>query len=218
MNTAKCDNVTYPNPEKPDEPNTLEPKDDVAQTPVQKPEIGTTLTGDKKAKEITPSEETKLTDTVEYKGLDPSKWYMLEGTLMVKDTGDPLVEHGYEVTVWSEPFQPKKSSGKIKVTFTIDTTKLEGKELVAFETAYRLGGYKKGDSLENTTLTQVAEHKDLKDEGQTVKITEKPAVPPTKGNPPKTGDTALLWLWGILFLGAIGSRSDGCSQRDCPQA
>ena len=124
---------------------------------------------------------------------------------MVKDTGDPLVEHGHEVTVWSEPFQPKKSGGKVKVTFTIDTTKLEGKELVAFETAYRLNGYKKGDSLEKTTLTQVAEHKDLKDEGQTVKITEKPLVPPTKGNPPKTGDTALLWLWGILFLGAMGA-------------
>ena len=204
-NTAKCDNVTYPNPENPDEPDTLEPKDDVAQTPVQKPEIGTTLTGDKNAKEITPSKETKLTDTVEYKGLDPSKWYILEGTLMVKDTGDPLIEHGHEVTVWSEPFQPKKSGGKVKVTFTIDTTNLEGKELVAFETAYRINGYKKGDSLEKTTLTQVAEHKDLKDEGQTVKITEKPAVPPTKGNPPKTGDTALLWLWGILFFGAMGA-------------
>ena len=40
------------NPDNPDEPGTLEPKGDVAQTPVQKPEIGTTLTGNKKAKEV----------------------------------------------------------------------------------------------------------------------------------------------------------------------
>ena len=200
-NTAYCDNVTYPNPEKPDEPNTLEPKNDVAQTPVQTPEIGTTLTGGKKAKEVDPCKETKLTDTVEYKGLDPTKWYMLEGTLMVKDSGDPLVEHGHEVTVWSEPFKPKKSSGKVKVIFTIDTTNLKGKELVAFETAYRLNDYKEGDDLEKTTLTKIAEHKDLKDKGQTVKVKDGPVVSP----PPKTGDRTMLLLWGILFTGALAS-------------
>jgi hypothetical protein len=201
LNTAYCDNVTYPNPENPDEPDTLEPKNDVAQTPVQKPEIGTTLTGDKKAKTVDPCKETKLTDTVEYKGLDPTKWYILEGTLMVKDTGDPLVEHGHEVTVWSEPFQPKKKNGKVKVTFIIDTTDLKGKELVAFETAYRLNGYKKGDDLSKTTMTKVAEHKDLKDEGQTVKVKDGPVVSP----PPKTGDNTMLWIWGIMFTGAFGA-------------
>ena len=200
-NTAKCDNVTYPNPDNPDEPGTLEPKDDVAQTPVQKPEIGTTLTGDKKAKVVDPCKETKLTDTVEYKALDPSKWYILEGTLMVKDTGDPLVEHGHEVTVWSEPFQPKKKKGKVKVTFTIDTTNLKGKELVAFETAYRLNGYKKGDDLSKTTMTKVAEHKDLKDEGQTVKVKNGPVVSP----PPKTGDNTMLWLYGGVFTAAMSA-------------
>ena len=90
-NTAKCENVTYPNPDKPDEPGTLEPKDDVAQTPVQTPEIGTTLTGSKKAKEVDPCKETTLTDVVEYKALDPSKWYMIEGrgsvNTVAKNTG-----------------------------------------------------------------------------------------------------------------------------------
>ncbi|MBR0379485.1 MAG: VaFE repeat-containing surface-anchored protein [Mogibacterium sp.] len=200
-NTAKCDNVTYPNPDNPDKPNTLEPKDDVAQTPVQKPEIGTTLTGDKKAKEIDPCKETKLTDTVEYTGLDPSKWYILEGTLMVKDTGDPLVEHGHEVTVFSEPFQPKKKNGKVKVTFTIDTTNLKGKELVAFETAYRLNGYKKGMDISEVTMTKVAEHKDIKDEGQTVKVKNGPVVSP----PPKTGDDNRLRFFVVLFGGALSA-------------
>ena len=200
-NTAYCENVTYPNPEKPDEPDTLEPKDDVAQTPVQKPEIGTTLTGDKKAKEVDPCKETTLTDVVEYKALDPSKWYMIEGTLMVKDTGDPLVEHGHEVTVWSEPFKPKKPNGKVKVTFVIDTRNLKGKELVAFETAYRINDYKEGNDLSKYTVTQVAEHKDLNDEGQTVLVKDGPVVSP----PPKTGDNTMLWLYGILFTAAMGS-------------
>ena len=200
-NTAECENVTYPNPDKPDEPGTLEPKDDVAQTPVQTPEIGTTLTGSKKAKEVDPCKETTLTDVVEYKALDPSKWYMIEGTLMVKDTGDPLVEHGHEVTVWSEPFQPKKPNGKVEVTFVIDTRNLKGKELVAFETAYRINDYEEGKDLSETTLTQVAEHKDLKDKGQTVLVKDGPEVSP----PPKTGDNTMLWLYGGLFTAAFGS-------------
>ena len=200
-NTAKSENVTYPNPDKPDEPGTLEPKDDVAQTPVQTPEIGTTLTGNKKAKEVDPCKETTLTDVVEYKALDPSKWYMIEGTLMLKDTGDPLVEHGYEVTVWSEPFKPKKPNGKVKVTFVINTRNLKGKELVAFETAYRINDYEEGKNLSETTLTQVAEHKDINDEGQTVLVKDGPEVSP----PPKTGDNTMLWLYGGLFAAAFGS-------------
>ena len=120
---------------------------------------------------------------------------------MVKDTGDPLVEHGHEVTVWSESFQPKKPNGKVKVTFVIDTRNLKGKELVAFETAYRINDYDGKGDLSKTTLTQVAEHKDLKDKGQTVLVKDGPVVSP----PPKTGDNTMLWLYGGLFTAAFGS-------------
>jgi hypothetical protein len=126
---------------------------------------------------------------------------MIEGTLMVKDTGDPLVEHGHEVTVWSEPFKPKKPNGKVEVTFVIDTRNLNGKELVAFETAYRINDYEEGKDLSETTLTQVAEHKDLNDEGQTILVKDGPEVSP----PPKTGDNTMLWLYGGLFTAAFGS-------------
>ena len=152
-------------------------------------------------KEVDPCKETTLTDVIEYKALDPSKWYMIEGTLMLKDTGDPLVEHGHEVTVWSEPFKPKKPNGKVEVTFVIDTRNLKGKELVAFETAYRINDYEEGKDLSETTLTQVAEHEDLNDEGQTVLVKDGPEVSP----PPKTGDNTMLWLYGGLFTAAFGS-------------
>jgi len=199
-NTAKCDNVTYPNPDKPEEPGTLEPKDDVAQTPVQKPEIGTSLSDGAGKKTVAAAKDTQLIDTITYKGLDPSKWYVFEGTLMVKDIGDPLVEHGHEVTVWSEPFQPKKPNGSAKISFIIDTTNLDGKELVAFETAYRVNDYKEGEELSKFTVTKVAEHKDLKDEGQTVKVSKE-----AKRVPPKTGDNNMLWLYGGLFAAAMTS-------------
>ena len=196
-NTAYCENVTYPKPDKPDEPGTLEPKEDVAQTPVQKPEIGTTLTDDKGNKTVAASEKTTLVDTIAYKGLDPSKWYVFTGMLIVKDTKEPYVENGEYLEVSSEPFQPKKSEGKAKVTFTINTSKLAGKELVAFETAYRLNDYKEGDQISKTEKTIVAEHKDYNDEGQTVKITKT-----TSKDTPKTGDERHLWIWiGIIAAG-----------------
>ena len=213
--TLYCENVTYPNPENPDEPGTLEPKEDVAQTPVQKPEIGTTLTDDKGNKSVVASEKTVLIDTIAYKALDPSKWYRFTGTLMVKDTKDPLVENGKPIEVTSEPFQPKKPDGTAKITFVVNTSNLEGKELVAFETAYRLKDYKKGDDLSKVKTIVVAEHKDINDKGQTVKISQKPKdtpketpkdtpTPGTSTGTPKTGDDRNPWLWlGLMAVGVL---------------
>ncbi|MBR2705687.1 MAG: VaFE repeat-containing surface-anchored protein [Mogibacterium sp.] len=167
----------------------------------KKPSIGTTLTGDKGVKTVAASEKTTLTDTIAYEGLDPTQWYIFEGTLMVKDTADPLVEHGHEVTVYSDPFQPKEAKGETKVTFTIDTTNLKGKELVAFETAYRLVGYKKGDDVTKTPFEKVAEHKDLNDKGQTVNIADgnTPVLIPG----PDTGDGSMLKFYMVLLGGAV---------------
>ena len=196
-NTASCTNVTYPNPENPEEPGKLKPKEDYAQTPVQKPEIGTTLTDKDGNKEVVKSAKTTLVDTVEYKGLDTSKWYVITGTLMVKETGDPLVEHGEPITATSKPFKPWRKNGKVKVEFEVDTSGLVGKELVAFETAYRLDGYKKGDNVEKTAKVIIAEHKDLNDKGQTVKIVGVP------GHSPKTGDPShIVWAIALLLLSA----------------
>ena len=117
---------------------------------------------------------------------------------MVKDSGDPLVEHGKPVTVMSEPFKPARPDGTAKVSFIIDTTNLDGKELVAFENCYRLNEFKKGDDVTKADKTVVADHKDLNDEGQTVKVSKT-----AKSVPPKTGDNTMLWLYGMLFAGAF---------------
>ena len=124
---------------------------------------------------------------------------------MVKDSGDPLVEHGHEMTVFSEPFKPKAVKGEAKVTFTIDTTDLGGKQLVAFETAYRLEGYSEGADLSDATLIKVAEHKNLKDKGQTVKIKAEKDNPPVITGGPKTGDSNKLRLYVALLTGAFSA-------------
>lgn len=201
-NTAYCENVTYPRSDTSDEQGTMDSKEDVAQTPVQKPAIGTVLTDGDGNKTVAASEKTLLMDTIAYSGLDPKKWYVFTGTIMVKDTKEPLVEKGKKIEVTSEPFQPKKSEGLAKITFTVDTTKLEGKELVAFETAYRLNGYKEGADMSKITKTVVAEHKDINDSGQTVKITKKPDKTTTVGTP-KTGDNRRIGLWIVVVISGL---------------
>ena len=217
INTAKCENVIYPDSKNPEETKPLEPKEDVSQTPVQKPFIGTTLADEFGKKEVVTGEKTILVDTVAYEGLDTSKWYVIEGTLIMKDTGDPLVENGEEVTVLSEAFRPSKANGFVEIKFEIDTTGLEGKELVAFETAYRINDYVKGMDLEKAEKVVVAEHKDINDEGQTVKLVkadepETPSTPdepstptPKKTDHPKTGDTTNIILPTVLLAAAITS-------------
>jgi len=135
---------------------------------------------------------------------------------MVKDTKEPLVENGVPVEVTSEPFQPKEPDGTAAVTFVVNTSDLAGKELVAFETVYRLNDYKEGTEMDKIEKTVVAEHKDLNDEGQTVKIekpkdtpketpeksTPKKSTPGTSGDTPKTGDTRNPWIWlGLMAAG-----------------
>ena len=215
INTAKSDNVTYPDPKNPEETKSLDPKEDVSQTPVQKPAIGTTLTDEFGKKEIVTGENTVLVDTVSYEGLDTSKWYVIEGTLILKDTGDPLVENGEEITVMSEAFRPSRPNGFVEIKFEIDTTGLEGKELVAFETAYRINDYVKGMDLEKADKVAVAEHKDINDEGQTVRLVkadepDTPTTPETPDTPtpkktdhPKTGDTTNIILPTALLAAAI---------------
>ena len=205
VNTAKCEDTTYPDPKNSDNPVPLEPKEDTSQTPVQKPEIGTTLTDSEGNKEVVTSDKTTLTDKIEFTGLDTSKWYVFEGTLILKDTGDPLVENGEEVVVMSEPFNPSKANGTAEVTFEINTTGLEGKELVAFETAYRINDYEEGMDIAKADKIVVAEHKDVNDEGQTIKMV-KPTEPETPTTPtpkktviPKTGDTTNILLPSALL-------------------
>ena len=144
-------------------------------------EIGTKATVDGK-KEVTASGRVKIEDTVSYKNLTPGKEYTVKGVLMNKATGEPLLADGKEIRS-AFTLKPDKPDGEINITFVFDASGLKtATEIVVFETLYR-------------DDTEIATHADIKDEGQTVKIT-----PPTPDNP-QTGDNSNLGFW--IGLGAV---------------
>ena len=121
------------------------------------PEIKTHAAVDSE-KEIYATEVFTLTDTVSYSHLIPGKEYVLEGTLMDKNTGKAFTENGEAVTA-ETVFTPETPNGTVTVSFTFDSRLIkENTSLVVFETLYKDG-------------KELAVHADIEDEDQTVKVT-----------------------------------------------
>ena len=132
--------------------------DDEDQT-VYIPKIHTTAVGEDTQDHIEKAKnEAVIIDTVSYEGLEVGREYTVTGKLMDKETGEPILVNGEEVTA-GETFTAETEDGSIEITFTFDSSVLEGKSLVAFETLY-------------TEEKKVAVHADIEDEGQTVRIPE----------------------------------------------
>ena len=102
------------------------------------------------------SEVTKVVDKVTFNNLPPGKEYTVIGVLMDKDTGEPLLIEGQEVTA-RKTFTADQKDGEIQIEFTFDSRLLAGKSIVAFETVQ----YKGKD---------VFIHADLNDDDQTVRF------------------------------------------------
>ena len=107
---------------------------------------------------LLPSREATVVDHVEYTDLIPGKEYTIEGVLMDKSTGTELIVGDGKVTAVAT-FVPNKANGSVDLEFTFDASELGGKDLVAFEVAYKDG-------------IQIADHQDIDDEGQTVSVSE----------------------------------------------
>ena len=119
---------------------------------------------------------------VAYKGLTPGEEYAVTGTLMDKETGEPVQLGGKDVTATAS-FVPDKSSGSASQSFTFDGSALKGHDIVAFKTTSKEGA-------------EVAVHADIDDAGQTVSLADKPVTPTSpapKGGLPKTGDS-MPWI------------------------
>ncbi|MCQ6341057.1 VaFE repeat-containing surface-anchored protein [Bacillus cereus] len=132
------------------------------------PSIQTTAT-DKAdgAKEMHTSQSVTIQDKVVYKDLQVGKEYTLKGKLMDKNSHQPLVGNGKEVTA-EATFTAKEANGSITLDFTFDATGLEGKEVVVFEEVWK-------------DRKMVTSHADINDKGQTVKFV-KPSVQTTATN------------------------------------
>ena len=134
--------------------------DDEDQT-VRIPKIGTTVQDSETEDHISYADgEITLDDTISYENLTPGKTYRFKGILMDKETGEPLQVNGQEITAEAE-VTPEETSGTVDVTFVFDGTGLTGKDLVVFEKAYAVNG---------DVESEVANHEDITDEGQTIHL------------------------------------------------
>ena len=121
-------------------------------------EIGTTATdaadGDKA---IGVGKAVTVEDEVSYKNLATGREYTVSGTLMDSATGEPIKDAEGNAVTASTTFEPEDNEGKVKVTFSVDTSTLSNKKLVVFEKLEADGNV-------------IASHEDLTDEGQTVEV------------------------------------------------
>lgn len=102
------------------------------------------------------SAETTLVDTVWYENLkNDGTEYTVTGTLMVKSTGEALLDADGNAITATKTFQPRQKAGKVELEFTFDSSLLAGEDIVAFESFLSEG-------------VEVAAHADIADEGQTV--------------------------------------------------
>ena len=120
------------------------------------PEIGTTATDSATKSHVGAySEQARIEDVVHYGNLIPGREYEVSGVLMLKSTGQPLLdENGNQITA-NKTFTAETESGDVSLVYTFDSRLLAGQTVVVFEDLY-LDGEK------------VATHVDIEDEGQSI--------------------------------------------------
>jgi len=156
-------------------------------------------------KTIEADDKVTIVDTVTLDGLEKGVKYTLKGWEMVKSENAELLVNGKRVEN-DLTFTATDSQMEVQIEFTFNASELGGKELVTFEKLY--------DMSNPDEPIKVAEHKDIKDEGQTVTVKEKPESPTTPEEPgtptktsdsPKTGDnTPFVALFAMMGISAAG--------------
>ena len=149
----------------------------VAEDEAVTPKVKTTATDKDGNKEIIPSTSVTIIDKVECTDIIPNKTYTVEGYLVVKSTGEPLLDaQGNRITA-SKTFKAEADfTGYVELEFTFDASLLGGESLVAFE------DLKRGEKV-------VATHADINDVDQTVTVLN-----------PKIGTTAKNSAGGKEFM------------------
>lgn len=111
------------------------------------------------------NEKVALTDTVTYQGLLVGRKYKVAGTLVDKETGNPVVDaDGKTVTAKSKEFTATQSDGEIDVVFKLNASKLAGKHTVVFEKLLNM------DCTEVQGGDEIAKHEDLSDKNQEIQF------------------------------------------------
>ncbi|EGO7558372.1 VaFE repeat-containing surface-anchored protein [Enterococcus faecalis] len=143
--------------------------DEAQSVKVNNPTVHTTAVFEDGLTVADPTGLFTLNDTVEITEILPGKAYLVKGILMDKATGEPLLVHGNTVET-SVGFIAKAENETVIVPFTFDLTGLNGREIVVFESLFR-------------NDEELANHKDINDKGQTVRVTN-PSVRTTATHKP----------------------------------
>ena len=133
------------------------------------PTVSTTLTGENGSKMVLFSDDVTLIDKVSYKNIIAGETYIIEGVIINKDTGKPLMIDGEEVRN-TVTFTADTSSGTIDVSYnfnaesaglvkTDENGNVSYSDVVCYEYLYYAGA---GDK------SLKAEHEDINDSNQTV--------------------------------------------------
>ncbi len=123
----------------------------------------------------------EIVDEVRFRSLFPGKEYELRGVLIDKKSGKPLIVNNEEVVAKTK-FIPEDRDGVVHLKFNLDTSSLESKEIVLYDTLYN------EDNI-------IFEHADINNEKQTV-IFEVPHLPPTG----ISGEVSKYFIAGIISL------------------
>lgn len=100
-------------------------------------------------------DEVTITDSITYDNLLGQYIYEVTGTLMDKESGEPLKDKdGNDISV-TEEIEPNRGEGELEMEFTLDASALEGKDLVVFQ-EFTLDG------------VRVAGHENMNDADQTI--------------------------------------------------
>lgn len=142
------------------------------------------------AKTAEASGEVTIVDLVTMEGLEPGKTYRLSGWEMLKDGEKELIIDGKRVENAVE-FTADKEEMQTEIEFSFNAAELGGSDVVIFEELY--------DMTDPEKPELAAEHKDIHNMDQTVKIKSAPEeVYPRKA--PKTGDRNAVSLSVFILL------------------
>ena len=134
-------------------------------------------------KSIISGKSVTIVDTVILDGLKKGTKYQLKGWQMVKDENAELIVNGERVES-DYSFTAKDSKMEVEVSYTFNASALGGKDLVTFEELYDLSN--------PDEPIKVAEHKDIEDDGQTVRIEERIITIHTTAADKATGEKMIV--------------------------
>lgn len=106
---------------------------------------------------VLPISSITVRDKVEYENLTKGQTYNVRGELVNKANGDVI-------TTSEGSFVAEEENGELVLDFTFDASKYRGEDLVVYETVLKV------DKATGDEGKIVAEHRDINDKGQSIKV------------------------------------------------